>query len=135
MSSISRCGADWYRPTVTPIHVVTVLLLAACASSPPAPESAMNAARRAIVVADLARITDASSPELTEARVRLAASDAAMQAGHMLAAERLAEESRVDAELAVTQANASHDHAVSEELQRGTDALAQHVKPIAGAEP
>jgi outer membrane protein OmpA-like peptidoglycan-associated protein len=78
MSPISRCGARWYSPTATVIGVAGALLLAACASSPPAPEVAMSAVRRAIVVADQvvadqAHITDPSSPELAEARIRLAA--------------------------------------------------------------
>jgi len=135
MSPISRCGARWYNLTATQMGVAGALLLAACASSPPAAKVAMSAARQAIALADQAHITDPASPELAEARIRLAAADAALRSGHMLAAERLAQESRVDAELAVAQANASHDHTVNAEMLPGTDAVAQQVQPLAGAKP
>ena len=111
------------------------LLTAACASSPPAPEVAMSAARQAIAVADQAHIADTSSPELTEARSKLAAADAAIQTQHMLEAERLAQESRVDAELAFAQSVASNNQAVNDEMLRSTDTLSQEIKRNAGATP
>jgi putative cell wall-binding protein len=111
------------------------LLLAACASSPPAPEVAMSAARQAIAVADQAQIAPAASPALAEAHSKLAAADTAVRDQHMIQAERLAQESRVDAELALAQSNAAKDQAVNDEMLRSTDTLSEELKRNAGATP
>ena len=80
--------------------IALALLLGACASEPVAPTAALQAAQQAIDAADRARIRDQASPELHEAREKLAAAQSAVQEQHMKSAERLAQESRVDAELA-----------------------------------
>ena len=95
----------------------------------------MSAARQAIAVADQAHIADTSSPELAEARGKLAAADAAIRTQHMHEAERLAQESRVDAELAFAQSVASSNQAVNDEMLRSTDTLSQEIKRNAGATP
>ncbi len=66
------------------------LLLSACASTPPAPIVALQAAEQAIATADRTRVADTSSPELNEARVKLTAAQAAAQQERMVEAERLA---------------------------------------------
>jgi Domain of unknown function (DUF4398) len=117
------------------LSVAGALLFTACASSPPAPEVAMSAARQAIAVADQAHITGAASPALAEARSKLDEAGAAVKAQHMVQAERLAQESRVDAELAVTQSNAAKDQAVNDDMLRSTDTLSEEMKRNAGATP
>lgn len=80
-----------------------LLLLTACASAPP-PNQALQAAEQAIATAEQARVADYASPELSEARDKLAASREAIQQKNMVLAQRLADESRADAQLASAKA-------------------------------
>jgi hypothetical protein len=112
-----------------------VLLLAACASTPPAPLASLAEAKQAIAVADQARIADASSPELAEARSKLTAADAAVSTRHMGEADRLAQESRVDAELSLANSNALKNQTVNDEMLHSTDVLSKEMQRNAGATP
>jgi Domain of unknown function (DUF4398) len=108
------------------------LLLAACASTPPEPTVAMKAAEQAISSAEVARVADAASPELSEAREKLTASKTAVQDKRMVDAERLALESRADAELAAAKAEAVKAKAVNDEMMRSTATLAQEMQRNSG---
>ncbi len=108
-------------------------LLTACASTPPEPTVEMKAAEQAIAVADRARIADAASPELNEAREKLTAAQRAVQEKRMAEAERLALESRVDAELASAKAESSKAKAVNDEIKQSTATLAQEMQRNSGA--
>lgn len=110
------------------------LLLAACASTP-APEVALSEARQAIEVADRAHVDDASSPELAEARTRLASANQAVREQRMVEAKRLAQESRVDAQLAFARSDAQKNQAVNDEMLRSTDTLSDEMQRNAGAKP
>jgi hypothetical protein len=120
-------------PAAMSLSLGGALLLAACASSPPAPEVAMSAARQAITVADQAHVAGAGSPALAEARSKLDAADAAVKTQKMIDAERLAQESRVDAELALAQSNAAKDQAVNDDMLHSSDTLSDEMKRNAGA--
>jgi hypothetical protein len=111
-----------------------VLLLAACASTPP-PSVALSEAKQAIAVADQAHITDASSPHLAEARTKLAAADTAVQAKQMSQAERLAQESRVAAELAFAQTTAQKNQSVNDEMLHSTQTLSDEMQRNTGNTP
>jgi hypothetical protein len=104
------------------------LLLAACASTPPEPTVALKAAEQAIAVADKDRIADAASPELNEARVKLTAAQQDVHDKHMVEAERLAQESRVDAELASAKNEAAKAKLVNDEIKHSTQTLAQEMQ-------
>jgi hypothetical protein len=95
----------------------------------------LGEAKQAIAAADQARIADASSPELAEARSKLAAADAAVLARKMIAAERLAKEARVDAELSLANSNAIKSQTVNDEMLRGNQALSVELQRNAGAKP
>lgn len=110
----------------------SALLFSACASTPPEPTIAMKAAEQAIVAADQTRIADAASPELNEARSKLIAAQSAVQDKRMIEAERLAQESRVDAELASAKVEAAKAKAVNEEIKRSTAILAQEMQRNSG---
>ena len=112
-----------------------VLLLAACASGPPAPTLELSSAKQAIAVADQTRVADAASPELSEARDKLAAAQTAVQDKHMVEAQRLAVESRADAELASARIASSKEQAVNHEMVQSTDTLSQEMQRNAGARP
>lgn len=117
--------------------VGSVLVLAACASNPPEPTVAMKAAEQAIAAADRTRIADAASPELSEAREKLTAAQAAVQneklQDRMVVAERLAVESRVDAELASAKNEAAKAKAVNDEIKQSTATLSQEMQRNTGA--
>jgi len=88
----------------------------------------MKAAEQAIAVADQTRVADAASPELNEAREKLTEAQTAVNNKQMLTAERLAQESRVDAELASAKIAAAKENAVNEEIRHSTATLAQEMQ-------
>ncbi|MCG5502093.1 DUF4398 domain-containing protein [Ectothiorhodospira lacustris] len=129
----------------TPNRVVTslrpaaalagLLTLAACASTPPAPTHALQAAETAITNAEQARVADYASIELNEARENLAAARKAVQDEDMIRAERLAERSRVNAELASAKARLAKAKAINEEMETSIDVLQQEMQRGTGERP
>ena len=108
-----------------------VALVAACASMPPPPTSSLDAAKVAIANADKADAGQYASAELGEARQKLALADTAMSEKSeksMILAERLADESRVEAELASARSAAAKAAAVNTEMNRGADALTEEMQ-------
>ena len=134
MIRLSHGEIRLHRPTASLVGLGGVLLLAACASSPP-PVVALSEAKQAIAVADQAHIADASSPHLAEARTKLAAANSAVDAKRMTEAERLAQESRVDAELAFAQTTALKNQAVNKEMLHSTDTLSDEMQRNTGSKP
>jgi uncharacterized protein DUF4398 len=108
------------------------LLFTACAT-PPEPTVAMKSAEQAIAVADRTRVADTASPELNEARAKLTAAQTAVQDKRMIEGERLAQESRADAELASAKMEASKAKAVNEEIRGSTETLRQEMQRNSGA--
>jgi hypothetical protein len=109
------------------------ILLAGCATTQPDPTIAMKAAEQAIATADHMRVADAASPELSEAREKLTAAQSAAHAKRPIEAERLAIESRVDAELASANSEAAKAKAVNDEMRRSNSTLAQELDRTSGA--
>jgi len=134
MTRLPQCRMRRRGSTASLVGLGGVLLLAACASSPP-PVVALSEAKQAIAVADQAHITDASSPQLAEARTKLAAADNAVRAERMAEAERLAQESRVDAELAFAQSNAQKNQSVNDEMLHSTQTLSDEMQRNTGTNP
>ena len=130
----SPCGIRLHRPNACLVSLGGALLLAACASTPP-PVVALSEAKQAIAAADQAHIADASSPELAEARTKLAAANAAVQAKNMAQGERLAQESRVDAELAFALSGAQKNQAVNDEMLHSTQTLSDEMQRNTGTKP
>ena len=118
--------------TLTAIGLGSLFLLGACATAPE-PTVAMQAAQQAIATADRARIADQASPELHEARDKLAAAQLAIQDKQMVVAERLAQESRVDAELASATMDAAKAKTVNDEMIHSDMTLRQEMQRKPGA--
>lgn len=108
------------------------VMLSSCASPPKPPTQELQAADLAINTAEQARVADYASPELGEAREKLTAARVAVEKKDMVAAQRLAEQSRVDAELALAKANAQKAKAINEEMQKSISTLKQEMQRNTG---
>jgi hypothetical protein len=116
------------RALITVGLAAILMLVGACASTPPAPESALDAARVAISNAEKADAGRFAGAELAEARDKLALADTATRDENMVVAERFARESQVQAELASARTAAAKAASVNEEMGRGADALAEEMQ-------
>jgi type IV pilus biogenesis protein CpaD/CtpE len=122
-------------PLPKPVAIAAVLLLAACASTPPAPTASLQAAKQAISEAERADAGRYAPEELGDARTRLTSADAAVAEKKMLIADRYAQESRLGAELALAKTSAVKANAVNEEMKRGTGTLIEEMQRNAGDKP
>ena len=101
-----------------------VIALAACATLPP-PTDQLVAAESAIKRADAARVADYASPELTSAREKLAAARDAVSREDMVLAARLADQARLDAEVAIAKAEAVKAQANIQEMNKANQVIKQ----------
>ena len=109
--------------------------LAACASTPPAPTAALDAAHLAITNAERADAGQYAAGELAEARDRLGFAESAVTGNRMIVAERLANESRTEAELASATTAQNKAQAVNAEMQRSNGTLIDEMQRNAGEQP
>jgi len=106
-------------------------MLGACASTPP-PSVSLQAARQAISEADRAEAGRYAPGELGEARTKLTFANNAVAEQKMTLAGRLADESRVEAELASAKtANVKAD-AVNDEMKHSTSTLIEEMQRKSG---
>jgi hypothetical protein len=115
--------------------VLMVAAVAACASTPPAPTASLQAAQLAISNAERSDASRYASGELSEARSKLASADTAVKEQRMLLAERFADESRAEAELASAKTAEVKAKAVNDEMTRSTDTLVEEMQRSSGAKP
>lgn len=123
---------------IKPSALAAVLMLGACASVAPPPTAALRAAETAIAIADRERVADYASPELTEARQKLTAAKVAAAKADatnkdMVQAQRLADQARVNAELATAKAEAMKAKAINDEIQKSINTLKQEMQRNTGA--
>lgn len=109
---------------LTLLTIPLLASLAACATVPP-PIDALAAAERSIQQADVSRADEPSSAELKSARIKLAAARAAVVQREMLRAARLAEQARLDADLAYTRTEVARDQFNIEAMTKSNEALRQ----------
>jgi hypothetical protein len=109
-----------------------VLVLAACASTPPAPTSSLQGAQQAISSAERADAARYAPGELGEARSKLAAANNAVTEQKMITAQRLADQSRAEAELASARTSAVKANTVNDEMKRSTRTLVEEMQRGAG---
>jgi len=127
MNNTSRVNPR-LRPLIAAGLMGVLMLLGACASTPPAPDSALDAAKVAISNAEKADAGQFAGAELGEAREKLASADSAVREENMIAAERFAQEARVQAELASARTASAKAAAVNKEMERGADALTEEMQ-------
>ncbi|HMD74700.1 MAG TPA: DUF4398 domain-containing protein [Steroidobacteraceae bacterium] len=114
------------------LGIAGTFLIAACAATPPAPTAALDAAHLAITNAERADAGHYASNELAEARIKLDSANSAVTDKQMTSAERLANESRTEAELASARTTEIKAKAVNAEMQRGTGTLIEEMDRHAG---
>lgn len=109
-----------------------LLILGGCASAPEPPTAELQAAEQAISSAERARVTDYASVELSEARDKLSAARRAVQDKEMVQAQHLAQQARLDAELASARAEVAKAREVNEQMQKGIDTLKMEMQRKTG---
>ena len=107
--------------------ISTVLFSVMACSSVPAPVAELAAAEQAILTAEQARVNTYAASELAEARKKLQDARAAVVQKDMLQASRLAQQSKLDAELALARAGAAEAMAVNDEMKKSTEILQQEM--------
>ena len=131
---VSPFGAAVARASLrTAALAAGLFLIVGCASVPLPPTEAIQAAEQAIATAEKARVADFASPELGEARDKLAAAHAAVREEKMVLAQRLAEQSRAEADLAVAKSAAANAKVVNDEMRKSTEAIEQEMQRNSGA--
>jgi hypothetical protein len=116
------------------LGLAALVLLAACASTPP-PTAKLQAAREAIATAEQAQAGQFAPGELSEARMKIASADSAVQTQNMLSAARLADESNTEATLATAKTADVKAHAVNAEMQQSNSTLINELQRSDGATP
>jgi Domain of unknown function (DUF4398) len=110
-------------------------VLTACASAPPPPTESLVAARSAIGNAEKADAGRNAAPEISEAREKLTAANTAVEQKDMPSAQRLAEEARVEADLASAKSDEVKARSVNDQLQHDNDALTDELQRKSGSQP
>jgi hypothetical protein len=108
-----------------------MLMLAACASTPP-PTASLQAAHQAISNAERAEAGRYAPAELGEARSKLASADTAVSEQKMTLAEEYADESCVEAQLASAQTADLKAKAVNDEMTRSNGTLVEEMQRNSG---
>ena len=129
-TSQAHCGSRLR----TSVGLTAVLMLAACASTPP-PTASLQAAHQAISNAERAEAGHYAPGELNEARTKLASADTAVSEGKMTMAAQFAEESNVEAQLASAKTADLKAKAVNAEMTQSTGTLIEEMQRKSGEKP
>jgi PBP1b-binding outer membrane lipoprotein LpoB len=113
--------------------LLAAVIIAGCASAPPAPTEKLQAAQQAIAGAERTEAGRYAAAELATARSKLASADSAVAGKQMIVAAQLADESRAEAELASAMTSAAKSAAVNEDMKRSTTILIDEMKRSTGA--
>jgi hypothetical protein len=111
-----------------------LLIVTACASTPPAPTASLQAAEQAIATAERAEAGQHAAGDLAAARTKLASAGTAVSEKKMVIAERLADEARAEAELASARTASVKANAMNDEMKSSTATLIQEMQRNAGAQ-
>jgi len=119
---------------LTAVGLISVALLAGCASTPPAPSASLQSAQRAIASAEQNEAGRYAPAELAEARSQLSSADTAVSQKQMVSARQYAEESRAEAEFASAKTADVKANAVNDEMKRSTATLIEEMQRNAGVQ-
>lgn len=116
----------------TAVPAVSLLLLGACASTPPPPTQTLTDARLAIANAEQADARQYAGAELDEARRQLSMAERAVGTERMIEADRYARQSQVAAELATARTGSAKALEINHEMRRSTEALLEEMRRTGG---
>jgi hypothetical protein len=114
------------------VPVLALSFLGACASTPPVPAPNLQAAELAIGNAERVDAASHAAAELGEAREKLSSARHAVEQKDMVAAARLADESRAEAELAAARSGVAKANAVNDDMKRNTTTLIEEMQRKTG---
>ena len=109
-----------------------LVVVGACASTPPAPVANLQAAQQAIAAAERGEAARYAPGELSEAHTKLSMADAAVTERKMMIAEHFADQSRAEAELASAKSSAAKADVVNDEMKRSNSTLVDEMKRGSG---
>jgi hypothetical protein len=109
-----------------------LLFTAACASTPPIPSANLQAAQQSIANAERVEAGTHAAAELSEARNKLSAAQRAVDQKQMVAAGRLADEARAEADLAVAKTGLAKANAVNADMERSNATLVEEMQRKTG---
>lgn len=109
-----------------------LLALGACASTPPLPAANLQAAQQSIASAERAEAGTHAAAELASARAKLTAAHRAVDMKEMLAAGRLADEARAEADLATARTGVAKAKAVNADMERSSATLIEEMQRKTG---
>jgi len=111
---------------------IAALAAGACSSTPPAPDSSLQAAQQAITMAERLDAGHSAPGEFGEARSKLIEANAAVESKQMASANRLALESRASAELAAAKTASVKALAENAAIRTGNAAMADELNRNSG---
>lgn len=114
--------------TLWPWLATTALVLAACASGPPAPTAQLSVSAAAIDQAVSAGATELAPTELSAARDKLDRAYVAMNSSNNVRALILAEQAQVDAQLAVARTRSAKAEKAASSHQQDRRVLREEIK-------
>jgi hypothetical protein len=132
MNPIAKKAASMRRRLRTAVPAL-ILFAAACASTPPIPDTSLKAAEQAIANAERVEAGAHAAVELGEARTKLASAQKAVNQEDMVLGAQLADEARASAELAAAKTAAIKASAVNDGIKRSTDTLKEEMQRKTGA--
>lgn len=112
--------------------IAGVLALAACASVPPSPTASLQAAQQAISMAEQANAGRYAAAELGEARAELTSANTAVSDQQMVLADRLANESLTEAQLAYARTTYVKAQAINDDMAHSNGALIEEMQRKSG---
>ena len=130
MNSSVRSAASRRLGIVVPGLALSFLV--SCASTPPVPAPNLQAAQLAIGNAERVDAANHAAAELGEAREKLSSAQHAVEQKDMVAAARLADESRAEAELAAARSGVAKANAVNDDMKRSTTTLIEEMQRKTG---
>jgi len=114
------------------VPALALLALVGCASTPPVPDTNLQAAQQAIATAERVEAAKFAASELDEARGKLSAAQHAVDDKQMVLAARLADESRAGAELASARAGLAKANTVNQDMKRSNQTLIEEMQRKTG---
>ena len=132
---MNRIPPKLYRQLPFAAAFFVGLVLVSCATMPPEKPASIRAAQDAIANAERVEAARYAAGELGAARARLASAEGAVSDDNLIVANRFADESRAEAELASAKAAEAKASAINAEMKRSTGTLVEEMKRGTGDKP